>query len=592
MISLQIIVIILFQLVVFSLPAISATDRKLDVRDYSSLAVAINANADKSVTLVVSNVQTINTNMIIPNSITLSVVPGGVISVANAKTITINGAFECGQFQCFTGKGLVKFGTSSPVELIPEWWGAIGDGITNDTNAIQAAFQATPSAGTVNFGSKQFKINSNVTCTKSISIKGNATIKGTGYISFEGVLEDTGQTLSKAAQSGTQNINVTSTKGIAAGDLIILQNRVNYSFAPFRPYYQDGEFVEVLHVTPSTITFKTKLQTSYTGIMTDKLYKVRPITVKIAPGIKFLSTGDFALRLSYCKDVTIDTIECIGGTSAAFSLNKSIHCQIIGGQFINKHTPPTGENYGMVIMNSQNITVSKATAHGTRHGTSTGGDAKNGSVPCRNIHFIDCSISNDLSTLQAADFHGNTVDSSYIRCKVAAPISLSGNNVSAIDCTAIANGANAPLQYTEVSGGTITFRGCNVSFADQSTANRAVAGTSSTELSKINRNYSIQVDNLTMNANKNSKAVGIIYHAAIGTVHSSFKYNNITILGTVQPDFRVLDCTIANPAKHAIAPIAPDTIYLANVNANQNSTYKYINKSGVFAGTRFTVPGE
>jgi hypothetical protein len=584
----------LFNIAIITLLAVilqnvAATATVLDVSNYADMSAAVAAQGDNLVTLVVSNNQVVKTNLTIPENVKLVVVPGGVITTIG-NTITIKGAFECGQFQCFIGSGFIKFWWTSTTEVIPEWWGAKGDGVSNDSVALQAAFQSIPSGGTINFGTKTFNIKSNVVCKTSANVKGNATIKGNGYIIFEGALQDTGQTISEAVSKGAQTVTVTSTKGIAPNDLLIIQNRENYSFAPYRPYYQDGEFLEVSSVAPNSLTFKNPLQTSYSGVSTNKIYKIMPITINIAPGMKFYSKGDFALRISYNRNSIIDSIECTGGKSAAFAMNKSYNCQLIGGNYVNKYRPPTGENYGIVIINSQNITVSQVTAHGTRHGTTAGGDSRDGSVPCRNISFIDCTITNDVLALQAADFHGNTIDSSYIRCNVAGPISLSGTNVSAVNCTAIANGANAPLQYTEISGGTISFLGCNVSFAPESTATKAVGGTSSTELSKITRDYALVVDDLTVNADANTIAVGVIYHAAIGTVHSSFKFNNIKILNNLKPGFRVLDCTLANPAKHNPPPLAPETISLTNVVATLGSSDYYLLKSGDFTGTDFTIP--
>jgi len=89
---------------------------------------------------------TITTDDTIPSNVLLVVQHGGSFDIADGVTLTINGPFTAGLYQVFswTGSGKVVFGDGAIDWAYPEWWGAVGDGTTDSSAAIQAAFDAWP----------------------------------------------------------------------------------------------------------------------------------------------------------------------------------------------------------------------------------------------------------------------------------------------------------------------------------------------------------------------------------------------------------------------------------------------------------------
>ncbi len=79
-----------------------------------------------------------------PSNITLRMERGTILAIANSKTLTINGGMEADPYQIFScsGPGKVVFGPGSIAAVFPEWWGAQGDEVTDDTAAIQSALTA------------------------------------------------------------------------------------------------------------------------------------------------------------------------------------------------------------------------------------------------------------------------------------------------------------------------------------------------------------------------------------------------------------------------------------------------------------------
>jgi hypothetical protein len=71
--------------------------------------------------------------------------PGAKFSIASGKTLTISGSIDAGLDQIFSGSGTVSLGKIK--EVYPQWWGAKGDGSTDDTTEIQAAIDSLPTDG-------------------------------------------------------------------------------------------------------------------------------------------------------------------------------------------------------------------------------------------------------------------------------------------------------------------------------------------------------------------------------------------------------------------------------------------------------------
>lgn len=85
-------------------------------------------------------------DMVIPENICLKFDKGAIIEVADTKTLTINGVIEAGPWQIFSGDGVIA-GTPKVESIYIEWFGAVGDGVTDSTNAIQTACDLAESEG-------------------------------------------------------------------------------------------------------------------------------------------------------------------------------------------------------------------------------------------------------------------------------------------------------------------------------------------------------------------------------------------------------------------------------------------------------------
>lgn len=111
---------------------------------------------------------TISTNTTVPSNVTLDIQRGAVFTIATGRTFTINGTINAGGYQIFNcvGTGKVVFASGPINKIYPEWWGATGDGTTDDSTAIQAALTCPVNSVrplTVFFSSKSYAITSGLT---------------------------------------------------------------------------------------------------------------------------------------------------------------------------------------------------------------------------------------------------------------------------------------------------------------------------------------------------------------------------------------------------------------------------------------------
>lgn len=117
----------------------------VDARAYANLAAAVSAVGSASRVILISTPQVVAASLTVPSNVTLKFQQGGTLNISTGVTVTINGNVDAGLYQIFTlnGTGAVTLG--SVKEAYPQWFGARGDGTTDDTAAVQNAVNAATS---------------------------------------------------------------------------------------------------------------------------------------------------------------------------------------------------------------------------------------------------------------------------------------------------------------------------------------------------------------------------------------------------------------------------------------------------------------
>ncbi len=358
--------------------------------------------------------------------------------------------------------------------ITPSMCGAVGDGTTDDTAALQAwASSAFPKVGEP----KTFKVTGQITFAA-----GACVVDGRGMVidaSAGGTFTDSSVVYCTGSLSAIPDLSVSPAVGatsltwgsahtLAQNDVFIIYNPTNSSWSGLRNYYRAGEFCQVNRVTSSTAaTLWTPLYSAYTAANVD-VYKmasnrvaVRNMTV-IAP-----SSGSIRpLRLRLATSVRLEDVRCYGSDYVGIELDR---CFDVEARGLDLYEQPSSysDEYGISIGNCQNVRVIGGTISGARHAVSIGGDDFTGAVPCRNVKIIGATLRNDFANggVPAADIHGNAQDIHYENCLIYGGGSFGGLDNFYRGCRfyeGISGSTALIIGGSECMGGVYLVEGCHL----------------------------------------------------------------------------------------------------------------------------------
>ena len=289
-------------------------------------------------------------------------------------------------------------------------YGAVGDNIVDDTNALIAALN---SGKTVVIGKGTYRINGSVVYTSpnpiSVVAEKGAVLDATGssastVLTLGGSRGTTAYTLTSAANVGEKSI-VSVIPGVAVGDILLLTT-VNASpvdlWSTERSDFYRGETVEVESITGATLTLKSQLNDTY-AVSKTTVYKLTMPTVSVQ-NLEIRRNGNTSgLAISYAKDLVVSGCRISGARDRAFNLS-----YIHSGVFSNNHSTDnwyTGSatSYALSVGTAQDLTIRENRLHGGRHAMFL-----RGLEPSRRISLVGNVLDNYHSSgLYALHIGGN-----------------------------------------------------------------------------------------------------------------------------------------------------------------------------------------
>jgi len=143
----------------------------LNTKTGTNISTAIKSVKTKACTIVVDSPQ-VARDLVIPKNIFLKFTKGGSFIIEKGSTVAIQGHLEAPMQQIYYGEGAIIIDNNGK-EAHPEWWGAKGDGASDNTMPIQKSIDAlAKTGGTVklapgNYFSKELILYSNIRMTGS-----------------------------------------------------------------------------------------------------------------------------------------------------------------------------------------------------------------------------------------------------------------------------------------------------------------------------------------------------------------------------------------------------------------------------------------
>lgn len=360
--------------------------------------------------------------------------------------------------------------------ITPFMFGGTTDG--TDQTAVFQRMAATSATVWHIPANTSWRIDSVVSVTHDLTVIGTGTLdfsQGIGQLIVEGSIT-TLSSLSTNITKHSRTLSWGSSQGLVAGDVVIIWNPTDFSWGSRREEYRDGAMFRVHSVISNDVKTYDLAVDSY-----DKddfnVYKVNPVKVTIEDIIVIPSnvTSRAPIKVLYGVDVKLRGIKSTpGGTYGGIQIDRCYNVSIESLMPVN-NSPHVDDEYGIIISNSQHVSVTGAGAFGTRHGVTIGGTGATASVPNRFISITNMSIWNaPASSLGSADAHGNSDFVTYSNCFMTG-FTGGGRNIRIHGCTIFGMPETTSqfcVSLPEIVGGYIEFIDCTfISEGDGSTNN-------------------------------------------------------------------------------------------------------------------------
>lgn len=358
-------------------------------------------------------------------------------------------------------------------------YGAIGDGSTDDTAAIQETIN-NANGRTVIFKALNYKVTGTVTAPDGVRIEGNgAVIDGSAIEAVDGdiLLEVTGGTLTSlgalsadASKGDLEFTLLAASPPLKQGDTVFLKDADDFSFSPHRSYYRLGECFTVRAVVGSKVELYGSILTGdYLAAGNVEAFKLTSAPVHIAGLALKVSSLDsigakvetYGLKIQNTAGVSVDGVTITGAGRTALAVEQCYRVKLANLTILEDGSSDFGTDYGVLLQGAQDVSLTSSNLYAARHAFTVGGGS--GIVNSR-IFLSGCTMRNNAESLaKAVDTHGNSLFITISGCNIDGGLSIGGDHSLVSGCHINGNAfLQEVCQYQELVGANHRVTGCYI----------------------------------------------------------------------------------------------------------------------------------
>lgn len=356
-------------------------------------------------------------------------------------------------------------------------YGVKGDGVTDDTAALQAWLNYIGANGKTGFlPNGRYRVTTTLTLSASANIMGESCdgaiidfTEPTGEFLIEPASDPTALPgLAAPVSPNSREIKFVSAHALAVGDTIVVNDSTDYSWSGFRAYYRSGELFEVADIVDSTTIQVVGAPTVTVPTSTCRTFKMPRITVCLE-NFTIRRTGNYllvALHLKHAVDSIINNMTIHGAAHGGMELSYGYNTNITNSRFV-AHAANAGNNYALFIVSSKSTNISGVYCNGARKGLDVG---SNGDDAWDCLSFDTHVINSTFDSLEVFGIatHGSNSGLTVSGCTTTGLI-LAGQNL--VITGNIIKGTlfnNAAVHTSELANTNITFANNTVIMPDAS----------------------------------------------------------------------------------------------------------------------------
>lgn len=349
-------------------------------------------------------------------------------------------------------------------------FGAVGDGVTDDSTAFANAITFAASTGKRIYAPAGVYILSQAfSTTGDLHIEGDGdstvfdwsgTVTGGNYgITVSGSLTQI-EDIASTASEDSLTITFASTPSLSVGDVFVIYNPTAYSWSGFREYYKAGEWCQVDGITGNAVSITNPLYDGYAPADVD-VYKLTSPSVSLR-NFRVKGTTVFGLiNISLCDRPLIENVSGYHENNSIVYYDRCYMPTAINLNLFNKGDG--GDDYALAVGNSQHARIIGGNFYARRHAITHGGGDSTGCVSVRDSRVIGATLKNDINSgTYSADYHGNVEDCVFEGCTIYSGITFGGRNNRYIGCN-ITSALNGIVSYAgEIKGGLFEVSNCKI----------------------------------------------------------------------------------------------------------------------------------